>query len=205
MNSLWKVKVPYKIKLNVTSNLPFLAKILLPLVAVVTLWLLFGEESEQRSKQDSELNKSSDYAMTNFTLTVMDKAGNPSRIISGKEMAHYPKDDSTEVLFPIAEFIEPGKDTWLITSNKSTTQGKGDDILLTGNVIITKKEDRDVELRTEKLNLDTKHNTAYTDLAVSMKSPYGSTNSVGLHASLEDKMINLHSRVKGHYDAPTIQ
>jgi len=191
--------------LNVTSNLPLLAKILLPLLAVVSLWLLSGEDSNQQSRLDSELNKASDYAMTDFTLTVMDKSGNPSRIISGKEMAHYPEDDSTEVIYPTAEFIELGKDTWLITSNKSTTQGKGDDILLTGNVIITKKEDTDVELRTEKLNLDTKHNTAYTDLAVSMKSPYGSTESIGLHASLEDKMINLHSRVKGHYDAPTIQ
>ena len=163
-----------------------------------------GEDSNQQSKLDSELNKASDYAMTDFTLTIMDKSGNPSRIISGKEMAHYPEDDSTEVIYPIAEFIELGKDTWLITSNKSTTQGKGDDILLTGNVIITKKEDKEVELRTEKLNLDTKNNTAYTDLAVSMKSAYGLTDSVGLHASLEDKMINLHSRVKGYYDAPTI-
>jgi len=191
--------------LNVTFNLSFLAKILLPLLAVMTLWLLSGEESEQQSKLNSELNKASDYAMTDFTLTVMDKNGNPSRIISGQEMAHYPEDDSTEVIFPSAQFIELNKDTWVITSNKSTTQGKGNDILLTGNVIITQKENPDVELRTEKLTLDTLHNTAYTDLAVSMKSPYGSTDSVGMHAALEDKMINLHSRVKGRYDAPTTQ
>jgi len=190
--------------LNAISNLSFLAKIFLPLLAVITLWLLSGEESQQSATSKSELNKASDYAMTDFTLTVMDKTGNPSRIISGKEMAHYPEDDSTEIIFPTTEFIEAGKDTWLITANKANTQGKGDDILLTGNVIITKKEDSSVELRTEQLNLDTLHNTAYTDLAVSMKSAYGSTESVGLHASLEDKMINLHSRVKGHYDAPTI-
>jgi len=191
--------------LNVTSNLSFLAKILLPLLAVVTLWLLSGEESEQQASLDSKLNKASDYAMTDFTLTVMDKEGNPSRIINGKEMAHYPEDDSTEILFPTAQFIEAEKNTWIITSNKGSTQGKGNDILLTGNVIITQKEDSNVELRTEKLNLDTLHNTAYTDLAVSMKSPYGKSESVGLHASLEDKMINLHSRVKGRYDAPTTQ
>jgi len=191
--------------LNVTSNLPFLAKILLPLLAVVTLWLLSGEESEQQASLNSQLNKASDYAMTDFTLTVMDKEGNPSRIITGKEMAHYPEDDSTEILFPTAQFVEAKKETWLITSNKGFTQGKGDDILLTGNVIITQKNNPDVELRTEKLNLDTLHNTAYTDLAVSMKSPYGESESVGLHAVLKDKLINLHSRVKGRYDAPPIQ
>jgi len=191
--------------LNVISNFSFLAKILLPILAVVSLWLLSGEDSKQQTSLQSELNKASDYAMTDFTLTVMDPNGNPSRIIMGKEMAHYPEDDSTEVIFPIAEIIEPEKNTWIIKSNKSSMQGKGDDILLTGNVIITQRDNPDVELRTEKLNLDTLHNTAYTDLAVSMKSPYGTSESIGLHASLKDKMINLHSRVKGHYDAPTIQ
>ena len=142
--------------------------------------------------------------MTDFTLTIMDKEGNPSRIISGKEMAHYPEDDSTEIIFPNAELIAPEKETWIITSNKGSTQGKGNDILLTGNVIISQKENSDVELRTEKLNLDTLNNTAYTNLAVSMKSAYGTSESIGLHASLKEKMINLHSRVKGHYDAPTI-
>jgi len=191
--------------LNVTSNLTFLAKILLPLLVVAILWLLSGDDPVQPVNKQSDVNKASDYAMTDFTLTVMDKNGNPSRIIAGKAMAHYPEDDSTEVIMPSAQFLEAGKDTWLINAEKSTTQGKGDDILLIGNVIISQKENPDVELRTEQLNLDTLHNTAYTDLAVTMKSPYGATESVGLHASLEDKMINLHSRVKGHYDAPTIQ
>ncbi len=171
---------------------------------MVSLWLLSDENSEQKASLQTEFNKASDYAMTDFTLTIMDKEGNPSRIISGTEMAHYPEDDSTEIIFPIAELIAPEKETWIITSNKALTQGKGNDILLTGNVIISQKENSDIELRTEKLNLDTLHNTAYTDLAVSMKSPYGTSESVGLHASLKEKMINLHSRVKGHYDAPTI-
>jgi lipopolysaccharide export system protein LptC len=132
----------------------------------------------------------------------MDMKGNPSRVITGSEMSHYPEDDSTEIIDPIAQFIQKGKDTWQISSNKGFTVGKGDDILLTGNVIITQPDNPDIELHTESLNLDTLHNTAYTDLAVSMKSPYGETDSVGLHASLEQKTINLHSRVKGHYDAP---
>ncbi|NOQ93230.1 MAG: LPS export ABC transporter periplasmic protein LptC [Methylophaga sp.] len=191
--------------MNATSNYSFLAKIFLPVLAVIVVWLLSGEEAEQRNSLESKLNKASDYAMTDFTLTVMNKNGNPARIISGTEMAHYPEDDSTEVLIPSVQFIEPGKDTWLIFANKATTQGKGDDILLTGNVIITQQDNPDIELRTEKLNLDTLHNTAYTDLAVSMKSDYGYSESIGLHASLEDKMINLHSRVKGRYDTPTIQ
>lgn len=188
--------------MNATSNLSFLIKLFLPLLAIVTLWLLFNQDTDKKTNENTMTSRTSDYAMSNFTMTIMSKIGKPSRIISGKSMAHYPEDDSTEINDPIAEIIEPGKDSWLISSNKGHTQGKGEDILLTGNVIITQKDNKAIELRTEKLTLDTLHDTAYTDLAVSMKSPHGTTNSVGLHASLQDKTINLHSRVKGHFDAP---
>jgi lipopolysaccharide export system protein LptC len=188
--------------LNATSNLPILVKLLLPILAIISLWLLFGEDTDKNLGEQMTIERTSDYAMTNFTMTVMNDLGKPSRIITGKEMAHYPINDSTEIDTPIAEIIEEGKETWLISSNKAYTEGKGEDILLTGNVIITQKNNNAIELRTENLNLDTIHDTAYTDLAVSMKSPHGTTNSVGLHASLQEKTINLHSRVRGHYDAP---
>jgi len=140
--------------------------------------------------------------MTNFKMTVMDINGRPSRIIIGEEMSHYPKDDTTEIILPTAKVLEPGKDTWVLSSNKGQTQGKGEEILLTGNVIITQENNPNIELHTEKLTLDTQKNTAYTDLAVSMKSPEGYTDSIGLHAAFKDKTINLHSRVKGQYNAP---
>jgi len=205
VNLLWKDRVPCKIKLNAISNIPFLAKILLPILAIVTIWLLSGENNSDNNRHASEINRASDYAMTDFTMTVMDNSGNPSRVITGSEMAHYPEDDSTEIISPLAHFIEPGKDTWIISSNKGESQGKGENILLTGNVIITRKDNAEIELYTEKLNIDTVNNTAYTDSAATIKSPQGETNTVGLHAALEDKTINLHSKVRGHYDAPPTQ
>ena len=164
-----------------------------------------GEDDNKSSVSENEHVRTSDYSMTEFTLTVMDVSGIPSRVITGDKMSHYPDDDSTEMLFPIARVIDQQQNNWIMSSNKGQTQGKGEEILLTGNVIITRQNNNEIELRTEKLILDTLHNTAYTDLAISMKSPYGDTNSVGLHAALEDKMINLHSRVKGHYNAPPSQ
>jgi len=188
--------------LNAISNIPLLAKILLPILVVITLWFLTDQSATNQQELKSDLDKASDYAMKDFTMTIMNAEGHPFRVISGKEMDHYPADDSTEIISPIAQFIEAGKDTWVITSNNGSTVGKGNDILLTGHVIVTQENHPDTELRTEKLNLDTVNDTAYTDLPVSIKSPQGITHSVGLHADLKDKTINLHSRVKGHYDAP---
>ncbi len=177
----------------------------MPILAIISIWLLSGEDDNKGSEQENKLVRTSDYSMTNFTLTVMDDSGIPSRVITGDKMSHYPDNDSTEILFPTARVIDQEKDNWILSSNMGATQGKGEEITLTGNVIITRPDNNEIELRTEELILDTLHNTAYTDLAVSIRSPYGNTDSVGLHAALEDKMINLHSRVKGFYNAPPSQ
>ena len=171
----------------------------------MVLWLIFSSSDarEYRSAQPAGNSHASDYSMTNFTMTILDVNGQPSRIIKGQKIAHYPEDDITKITFPIAQFIEEQKDTWLMTSERAETSGKGDEILLFDNVIITRKDNNNVELHTSKLNLDTIKNTLYTTEAVKMISPYGETNSVGLHAKLSEKTINLNSRVKGQYDAPS--
>ena len=191
--------------MNAISNIPFLAKVLLPLLAVITLWLLSGEDDVIKGEKSYGIIRSSDYAMTDFTMTIMDDEGEPSRVIMGSEMAHYPEDDSTDIIFPITQFINKEKEIWILSSNKATMQGKGEDIFLTGNVIITRENNNEIELLTEELHLDTEHDTAYTDAAVTLKSPEGETNSVGLHAALADRTINIHSRVKGQYNAPPTQ
>jgi len=191
--------------LNAISNISFTTKILLLTLAALTAWML-ANDVQQQSKSDVEtdveFHQTSDYSMKNFTITIMDEAGQPSRIIKGEDMAHYPEDDSTTINMLVAHIMKPEQEIWLITSNQGDTQGKGEDILLTGNVIVTKENNNDTELRTEKLHLDTEQNTAYTDVAATFKSPNGVTDTVGFHAVLADETINLHSRVKGQYDAP---
>jgi len=187
--------------LNVIFNLPLYARLGLLLIAVFSLWLILHDNS-QPPQQASEVRRTSDYAMTDFTMTIMDINGEPARVIKGEEMAHFPHDDSTEIIQPVTEFLEPGQDTWVVSSQHGHTQGDGETILLTGNVIISNKDDPAFEMRTERLTLNTQENTAYTEAPVTIHSPQGVTDAVGLHAALDDETINLHSRVKGQYDAP---
>jgi len=190
--------------LNAIFKLSLTNKTLLALLIGLVLWLMLGKPEEviEAAKESSAYNDTSDYAMTNFTMTIMDENGQPARVIKGQDMAHYPEDDSTKITQPIAQFIQAQKDTWILTSDRGETHGKGDNILLLDNVIITRKDNNEVALHTTKLNLDTIKQIAYTDAPVKMISPYGETNAVGLHATLDEKTINLHSRVKGQYDAP---
>jgi lipopolysaccharide export system protein LptC len=193
--------------LNAISKLTPLQQGLSALLLTFILWLLFSgsEQTTPTASSQQIYTDASDYTMSQFTMTIMDENGQPSRVIRGQTMAHFPEDDSTHITLPIAEFINQQKDTWVITSKQGKTHGKGDIILLSDNVVINRKGDTQTELQTSILTLDTEKSTAYTDAEVKMISPYGETNSIGLHATLEDKTINLHSRVKGHYDAPPPQ
>ena len=193
--------------MNAISKLTSLQQGLLALSLAFILWLLFSgsEPTTSTANEQQNYTQASDYTISQFTITIMDENGQPSRIIKGQEMTHFPEDDSTHITSPIAEFVNQQKDTWIVTSEQGETHGKGHVILLTDNVVISRKDDDKTELLTSTLTLDTNKSTAYTDAAVKMISPYGETNSIGLHATLEDKTINLHSRVKGHYDAPPLQ
>lgn len=193
--------------MNAISKLTSLQQGLLALSLAFILWLLFSgsEPTTSTTNEQQNYTQASDYTISQFTITIMDENGQPSRIIKGQEMTHFPEDDTTHITSPIAEFVNQQKDTWIVTSEQGKTHGKGHVILLTDNVVISRKDDDKTELQTSTLTLDTNKSTAYTDAAVKMISPYGETNSIGLHATLEDKTINLHSRVKGHYDAPPLQ
>lgn len=186
--------------MNAIFNTANLLKVSLALLALISLWLLLNKPEAPTTAAPIEY--SIDFGMTDFKLTVMDLQGKPSRVITGDTLYHYPENDRTEVYNPETLIITPQRDDWIIESDYAETEGEGENILMTGNVIITNKDQPEIQLLTEKLNLDTVHNTAYTDQPVTMKSPHGDTHSVGLHAALQEETINLHSRVRGQYHAP---
>ena len=186
--------------MNAIFNTPKFLKVILVLIALISLWLLLNKP--EAPKTAASVQYSIDFGMTDFKLTVMDLDGKPSRVITGDTLYHYPENDRTEIYNPETLIITPQRDDWIIESDHAETEGEGEHILMTGNVIITNKDQPEIQLLTEKLNLDTVNNTAYTDLPVTMKSPHGDTHSIGLHAALQEETINLHSRVRGQYNAP---
>lgn len=188
--------------MNAIFNLSWPLRLILIAATVLTLWLLFDNDPRPQQSGDELVERSSDYAMTDFKMTVMDTNGQPQRIIEGSEASHYPDGDRTEIINPDALHIAVDNDDWIMQADRADTSGKAEHIVLTGNVIITNKDQPDIQLLTELLNIDTVNNTAYTDRPVIMRSPNGDTHSVGFHAALQEETINLHSRVRGQYDAP---
>ena len=189
------LKTRWLIKLNVIT----------PPNAVLVIFILFGLNWPPQSYADPASEQqlvNSDYSMTEFTMTLIDRFGQPQQIIRGYQMAYYPQYDVTHITQPIAEFINPDQKNWIITAETGQTDKKATRILLENNVVIRSKNSDDMALYTTSLILDTEKKIAYTDAPVTQVSPYGKTHATGLHATLTDRTINLHSKVKGKYDAP---
>lgn len=169
------------------------------------VWFVITGNDTEQSQQKNTIQRSSEYGMTDFKMTIMNEEGVPARVITGKQMEFFSETDTTKIERPIAYFVEENEDTWVIQSQHGETQGKGETIHLSGEVLISRESNNEIALATDKLTIDTKYNTAYTDQKVLIQSPYGDTESVGLHAALADETINLHSKVKGQYNAPSTQ
>ncbi|WP_292746960.1 LPS export ABC transporter periplasmic protein LptC, partial [Methylophaga sp. UBA3191] len=138
--------------MNAIFNIPIYIKIALLLVAGISLWMLLSKP--EAPKTERAVHYSIDFGMTDFKMTVMDINGKPSRVITGETLYHYPENDRTEIFSPNTLFIAPENNDWIIESDHAETQGEGENILLTGNVIITNKDQPEIQLLTEVLNLD---------------------------------------------------
>ena len=178
-------------------------RLILLIIAVVSVKLFFKSDKVvvEPIKIGEVKERHSDYSMADFTIIKMNALGKPHRILSGSEMSHYPDDDSIEVINQISHFIDEEDDTWLILSDKGRTLQGSDQVQLTGNVIITRPENKEIELYTERLHIDMKTEIADTDLPVRMVSPSGVSYGTGLDADFKTSIVKLHSKVRGIYES----
>ncbi len=191
-------------KSSKTSPLRWLMRLILAIIAVSTVSLFFkAEKAVKPSAVIPSVDRSSDYTMSYFTITIMDEAGKPHRIMSGNHMAHYPDDDSIEATAQISHFMDENEEPWLVLSDKALTHADSDQIQLTGNVMITRPNNKEIELYTDSLHIDLLAETADTDQPVKMVSPTGVTYGTGLDADFRKSIVKLHTKVRGSYEAET--
>ena len=98
-------------------------------------------------------------------------------------------------------FSEGSPDPWLVESNEGSLQQNNEKLELTGNVRLTRQsEGREAVLETEALTLDNSNGTVYTDHPVSITEPFGVTRSTGMKAWINERILELNSRVEGQYE-----
>ncbi len=181
---------------------PGLPLILFALLAALSFWLSQSATTPSPA-QDSEMGRTPDYRLENFTAIRMDEDGLARHRLVAKEMVHYPDDDTTDLEQPLFINTEPGKPALQIKADKAKMSSNNEDIYLMGNVMVLRnaaKGRSETTMTTSLLHLIPDDDIAKTDKPVVITEKKSVINAVGMEMNTRTNVIQLYSRVRVIHD-----
>lgn len=166
---------------------------LLLAVAFISTWVLYRLNLTTSTLGLSATN-SPDYYMEDFTTTAMDENGDPDYKLYAIYMAHYPANDTTEVLRPSMEFYRPDQPPLRVVADKGWLTSGNEVVLLSGNVAFT-ETDIDgqpvLQINTRSARLLINQNYAETDDYASIRARRTSITGTGMRANFNDGKLKV--------------
>lgn len=172
--------------------------LILAIIAGLSYWAL-DKLSEDGVTKLSKLAHYPDYYMENFSTLTMNQDGTPKNRLSAAYMAHYPDDNTSELLEPELEIFRPEKPPIIVKSDKGWVTSNNDVILLSGNVYLHQNDDNGelkLELITEDARVLVDQKYAETDKAATLISKKSTTTSIGMRAYLQEQRMEFLSNVQ---------
>jgi len=143
-----------------------------------------------------------DYFMENFTITNMNKQGQPAYILQAEKMEHFADDDSTNIYQPRLQFKDENGG-WSITAQKAQILRDKNIIHLYEKVNVLRlasKTRGPLSIETEYLSINTESKIAQTDKLAHLKTENLQLDTHGLIFDNRPGILKLKSNVKGNYD-----
>ena len=163
-----------------------------------------AEEITPKDIIEPKANKDQvDYYSKNITRTVLTAEGIPKEKLFAPLMTHYKNDDRTELDQPTDTLYKKGQEPWVIHSATGTLLSKGETVLLHGDVLITRKNDKGEELRIITSNVKYIPADDYAETAehVLMLGPDDASSGTGAQVNFEPSLkINLLADVRRKHE-----
>lgn len=173
-----------------------LALIALAIITAVLLNWLSDDEGLHFTRKEHK----PDYYMENFNTLTMDQDGLPKNKLHAEYMAHYPNDDTTELINPVLELYRLEKPPMIISAEKGWVTSNNEVILLTGAVNLRQMgHDGELELQvdTSDVRILIDQDYAETDKYSVITGKRTVVNSVGMRAYFKQNRIELLNDVIG--------
>jgi lipopolysaccharide export system protein LptC len=159
-------------------------------VAVVTAWLLrlLGEEPPAAG----ETYHDPDYYMEDFTTLTMEDDGSPKSRLRAVYMAHYPADDTTELLKPTMEIYRSERPPLNVTADKGWVTSGNEVILLRGGVRMWEDDaagQRTLQVDTSEARILMNDEYAETDRPATIVSRRSTVTGTGMRAYFKDSRL----------------
>jgi lipopolysaccharide export system protein LptC len=162
-------------------------------------WLMTTFQQQQEQTRIKEQKKGPNYTMEDFSAIRMNEQGLPEYELNAPYMAHYPQQDRTDLKQPKFTVHERARQqTW---ADQGTVLKQGDEILLTGNVVIRGHDENQKVLRIETPVLRILPNDEYAETQEAVHITRGDNvlDAVGAKVYLDQHVLLLLSKVRGTY------
>lgn len=169
-------------------------------------WWLAGNTPETVPVHQLPDKRQVDYYLRKLDSISMSEQGQPARQLMASEVRHYDNDNTTELIDPKLTLYHPGEPPWVITATRGWVSANGDQVLLPGQVNITRAAApgiKPIHLVTSKVRIQPHQDYAQTDEQVRVRSGKDRIDAVGMHAWFgRSPRIKFLSDVKGYYAPP---
>lgn len=176
---------------------------LLAALAGATLWLDQQSQIAIPVAQEAPAH-TPDTIVRNFSAARMDETGFADYTLSANKMLHYPDDESTHLSAPLLSHFEPGKPPIHVRSDEGIVSKDGENIYFEDDVEVTREakgKESQLTVTTDRLHVIPEKNIARTNDPVVIANSELHVTAVGMELNNETRKLDLHSKVKGRYDA----
>jgi len=166
-------------------------------------WLLLKKSDTSSSGTVSETTRRvPDYQVDQIRLVSMEVSGVPAYRLQAETLLHFPSEKWSDLTVPRMQFYQQNTVNWHVTANKGRVYDEGEDVLLSGNVILTRPADSDngaMMVHTEALLVHTDSQTAETRLLARVEADTHQLKGIGMQADMIKGNIKFLSDVTGVY------
>jgi len=171
------------------------------LLAGASTWLLKTLDRDMLIEDSAAVRNSSDYSMGNFITQTMNNKGQIKYHLQAKGLIHYPS-SNTQLKQPYFVFYAEGRPSWYALAEKGEVTPNGDKIFLQGKCSIkhyNKEGALQAEIISSDIFIEPEKRYAETKQPAKINSPLGVTETVGMRLMINERKIDLLSRVRGSY------
>lgn len=184
-------------RLSATRLFPLL---LLLALALLSFWLERTLQEEQ--KPPSLRRHDPDFRVENFKLSKFNAAGALESTLAAARMAHFPDDDSTELLAPRIVHARPDELRLTLSAERGTLSPNGEEVFLNGDVQVLREAGAgqpEARMRTSFLHLVSARSLMRTDREITITEPERQLSARGMEYYNETRQLFLREQVRGRF------
>ena len=161
--------------------------------ALGSAWMM-NRMGTQGSEGEAASSRDPDYYMEDFTSLTMRDDGTPKDRLQALYMAHYPDNDTTELLQPKLEVFRRNNTPVYVTADKGWVTSNNNVILLKGKVRLWENDaagERSLEVKTSQARVLMKEEYAETSEYATITTKQATITGTGMKAYLKDSRLEV--------------